>query len=846
MTKRISLLLGAGVSVLVFGAAAYTMAVKFKGQDPAALLEGFSRIPPWQVAVAAVLTLLSYVALIGYDLVALHYIGKRLPLRKVALTSMVSYVLSNNLGFTLITGNAIRYRYYSQQGLGGLEIAKVISMCIATFWVGLAFSGGLALVIAPPAIPEPLSAWMKPGSATLIGSGLIVVVLAYILLALRRRGPLRVMGHEVHFPSPATALAQVLVALVDWVLAGLVLYALLPTQGAPGFPAFFSIFMIAQIAGLLSHVPAGLGVFDACILWGLSPGMGDATLLGILLAYRLIYYLIPLVLGFAVHGIRELVMHRHFLDRLLSFLRTFGTRFVPKVFALSAVIWGIVSILVAIEFTTALDLRWVDFTFTIHILEYRSTSRLFIGIAFLFLALGVRKRSDVIHPVAILVMAVELVLFAWFHMPLVMTIYLFVLLIMFVPSGSHFGRKSRLTQEVGKPLWLLLVGLAAALSAVMVAFFLRYDHIVRLESDLSHSLLLLFVGNTVLLFSVLYLLIKPAHHVVARPGMEEMAEAEAILGSSTSSLANLALLGDKAFLFSASRKSFIMYAVRGRSWVAMGDPIGDPAEVNEVIWKFRELCDCYDGIPIFYEIDCSYLDHYIDLGLGFFKMGEEARVPLDSFSTAGKANQGLRYTMNKLSREGFTFEVIPASQVPGILPELTGISDSWLQEKQAIEKSFSQGRFDPSYISRFDCAIVRKEGVIVAFGNLWPAGSGEELRIDLMRQRRGLPHGIMEFLFVSLMEYGKGRGFRHFNLGIAPLSGFGYHPLASRWDKVCYYIYSYVEKIYNFKGLRLYKDKFSPLWHPVYIAIPVTLAAPWHIFKIALLTSSGFWGVFRK
>ena len=134
MTKRISLLLGAGVSVLVFGAAAYTMAVKFKGQDPAALLEGFSRIPPWQVAVAAVLTLLSYVALIGYDLVALHYIGKRLPLRKVALTSMVSYVLSNNLGFTLITGNAIRYRYYSQQGLGGLEIAKVISMCIATFW----------------------------------------------------------------------------------------------------------------------------------------------------------------------------------------------------------------------------------------------------------------------------------------------------------------------------------------------------------------------------------------------------------------------------------------------------------------------------------------------------------------------------------------------------------------------------------------------------------------------------------------------------------------------------------------------------------------------------------------
>ncbi|MFZ4618550.1 MAG: phosphatidylglycerol lysyltransferase domain-containing protein, partial [Rectinemataceae bacterium] len=380
----------------------------------------------------------------------------------------------------------------------------------------------------------------------------------------------------------------------------------------------------------------------------------------------------------------------------------------------------------------------------------------------------------------------------------------------------------------------------------IIGFFTKYEHIVSLEGALSHNLILGFMGIALSLFLTLYLLVKPASFATPCPGAEELSRAVAVVGSSTSSLASLAFLGDKALLFSESGRSFVMYGVRGRSWVSMGDPVGDPGEVNELIWKFREICDQQDGVPVFYEVDRRYLDQYIELGLGFLKIGEEGKVGLGTFSTAGKENQGLRYTMNKLSREGCQFEVVPRGSVGPLIPELSRVSDSWLREKKAAEKAFSLGRFEPSYLDRFDIAVVRKDGVVIAFANLWTSGGKAELRVDLMRYAPDSPHGLMDFLFVSLMEYGKASGFGHFNLGIAPLSGFEYHPLASRWDKICHYIYNYVENIYGFKGLRKYKEKFRPVWSPVYIALPVTILAPWHIFKIALLASSGLRGIFLK
>lgn len=846
LNKRVSLIVSGLFALAIFLLAAFAISAKLRTYELADIVSGFSLLSVKQLSFAILLTIVSYVALVGYDLVSLHYVKRKLPLRQVAFASVLSYIFSNNLGFTLFTGNAIRYRYYKKFGLDGVEIAKLISLCIATFWVGLFASGGVALAFFPMRLPDSLKGILPAENLGWVGAALLAATLAYLLASVLVKKPFTVFKREVSFPDRRVALLQVGVSLVDWFLASLVLYVLLPASSPVGFPLFFAVFIVAQIVGLVSHVPGGLGVFDSIMLWAFSPYMEGSAIFGVLLIYRIIYYFLPLILGFIAYALYELAQNKSSIANLFAFLRRIGLRIVPVIFGLCSLAWGIASILGATSFSTDLNVKWVDFIFSYHIVEYRSLFKVFIGLLFLLLALGVYKRSNAIYPVGILALIAEIALSSFMEYPIYLTVLLCLLLFFFLPSRPYFNRKSNLTRRIGARSWILMLALAAGLVFMLVKFIVEYEHIVELHASISQALVLSFMAGTFLLCAILYLLIKPAHFIGRRSRENELALARSIIADSASSIANLAILGDKMFVFSEDKRSFLMYGVEGRSWVAMGDPIGDPANTNELIWKFKELCDQFDGVPIFYEIDKRYLDHYIELGLAFLKIGEEARVPLEGFSTAGKENQGIRYTMNKLSKEGYAFELVRKDGFQAICAEIEAISGAWLKDKKVKEKKFSLGFFDRDYLSNFDVAVVRKEGRIVAFCNLWDTGTKEELRVDLMRYAADSPHGIMDFLFASLMLYGKEAGYRRFNLGIAPFSGFSYHPLGARWDKICHYIYQYVEQIYNFKGLRKYKEKFRPEWTPVYIAIASSPSMLYHIFKISMLSSSGLKGLLRK
>lgn len=252
-------------------------------------------------------------------------------------------------------------------------------------------------------------------------------------------------------------------------------------------------------------------------------------------------------------------------------------------------------------------------------------------------------------------------------------------------------------------------------------------------------------------------LLRPGPPEPAPPGPEDLARAAAIVARTPRTSANLALLGDKTLLFNQDRDAFLMYGVQGRSRIALGDPVGPEEEAAEPAWRFRERCDLHDGRPIFYEVNEANLPLYLDLGLTLFKLGEEARVPLVSFSPEGGSRKGLRHTRHRLENEGCAFEVIGPERVPLLLPELERISDAWLSGKNTREKKFSIGFFDPEYLKRFPAGIVRKEGKIVAFANLWPGAEKEELSIDLMRYLPDAPAEVMEFLLIESMLWGADR-----------------------------------------------------------------------------------------
>jgi len=249
---------------------------------------------------------------------------------------------------------------------------------------------------------------------------------------------------------------------------------------------------------------------------------------------------------------------------------------------------------------------------------------------------------------------------------------------------------------------------------------------------------------------------------------------------------------------------------------------------------------------VFYGVTPDFLDTYLDLGLAILKTGEVARVDLQKFSLAGQARENFRYADKRATREGIDFQIVPHSEVRALLPELRAVSDIWLSKKPGHEKGFSLGRFDDDYIASFDCAIMRKDGEIVAFANLWRSGSNNEFSVDLMRYKYGVSKIIMDALFARVLLYGQAQGYRWFNLGAAPLAGLADHPLASTWNRLGTFIYRRGDEFYNFEGLRAFKQKFDPVWTPIFMACPNGLALPQVLFDVTNLISGNPIRILKK
>jgi len=310
--------------------------------------------------------------------------------------------------------------------------------------------------------------------------------------------------------------------------------------------------------------------------------------------------------------------------------------------------------------------------------------------------------------------------------------------------------------------------------------------------------------------------------------------------------ANLALLGDKKFLFNETRSSFVMYGVQGRSWIALGDPIGPPEEAPALIRRFYQAGVEHGARPVFYEVGNENLSVYESLGLHPLKIAEEGRVPLTSFSLAGPKRRDLRNAVRKAEKEGCVFEWVTAADARALLPELRAVSDAWLTSKHTREKQFSIGYFDEDYLKNFSVGVVRQNGQILAFITLWAGSFGDELYLDLMRSMPDMPRGTMDLLFVRLMERAQEKGYSWFNLGMSPLSGpveRTEHPV---WGWARARLRRYGEKVYNTQGLRQYKEKFDPQWVPRYLAAPRGLALVRAFVDVAALTSGGLrWIAFK-
>jgi phosphatidylglycerol lysyltransferase len=432
-------------------------------------------------------------------------------------------------------------------------------------------------------------------------------------------------------------------------------------------------------------------------------------------------------------------------------------------------------------------------------------------------------------------------------------IILGVMLAVFVPCKRHFYRKGALLTERFTPRWIIaILGVLACTAWIMSFAFKHVDYQDDLwwqfafSRDAPRSLRAM-AGAVIATMTLLAArVLRSKGGLGAMPTEKDLEDVRKIVLQSPNAASNLALLGDKRFLFNDDRTAFVMYGEEGQSYISMGDPVGPKEAAVGLAWDFRELCDVAGRTPVFYEVDEDNVSLYVEMGLPLIKIGEEARVRLKGFGLEGRARRALRRTNKQLTDEGCQFEIVEPPAVSELMPTLKGISDAWLADKNTAEKGFSLGFFEADYIYRSPVAIIWHKSKIVAFANLRFGANKEELSADLMRYIPGSPDGVIEFLFVRLMLWGNENGYQWFSLGIAPLAGIEPQPLGSIWNQLASLTFRHGEHFYNFQGLRQYKDKFDPEWKGKYIASPGGLSLPITLANIATLISGGIGALIRK
>lgn len=803
----------------------------------------------WRVLVFAVLwTAVSFVSLSLYDVFAVQSIaGGKVPLRVAAMAGASGYAVSNCLGFSYITGTAIRYRIYASLGLDLGRVAGVIATSWVAFWMGLILILGGLMTFHPDGISKVLP--IGETVETAIGVSLLISLVAiFVWLA---RGGRRLALAGVGFDLPGGRLAGLLTmaAIGDLFGASMALYVLMPDDLGVAYPYFFTLYIFAIAVGILSHAPGGIGVFEATLIAGLGAS-GRSDVIAALLLYRVVYTFLPFAIASLSIAIATALAHRHRIGGAATWFYRAVRPIVPIVAAGIAALAGVVLLVSGALPVHKTGLGLMRNVLPLSFIEASHLAGSAFGVLLLLVSRGLYRKLYRAWIVAMMLMV------AGFCASLAKGLatheaisLLFTIGVLALFRGAFYRVSGASIFRLNIP-WL--VSVIVLLAVIFWIGLFAYSHVeyenalwwnFAWDGDASRFLRSsFFVAVIVGVVAVNSLF---GRDIPARQRFEIPPVVERLALASEDTEAQISLTGDKQFLIAPDETAFLAYADTGSALISKGEPVGDEKAGQQLIWQLRELADREGKLCAFYSVSTKYLPTFLDLGLSILKIGEVARVPLKDFSLDGKQRKRFRQAKNRAARDGYVFEIIRKEDLGQVLPELREISDHWLNRKAGSEKGFALGGFDEQYLSYFDHAVLRdgETGRIVAFANLFQGGDKSELSLDLMRYEPDSPSFVMDALFAEMMNWGAQQGFHWFSLGAAPFSGIENRQLSSLWNRIGGFVYEHGEQFYHFEGLRAFKQKFDPEWSPNYLASPGGLAAPRILYEVNILISGGLIGL---
>lgn len=583
------------------------------------------------------------------------------------------------------------------------------------------------------------------------------------------------------------------------------------------------LFMVANVIGVISMVPGGLGSFDVLMIVELGQlGLDSSAAVVWLLFYRLFYYVIPFLIGaglFAQDAGKRLNAYLEGLPVQLIRKAAFG--FLVVFLYFSGIMLLLRGVAPDLAFQNTLYQRLYPYTF---LFLDRVTN---VIVAFLILGFGrgIASRVKRAYWPTVIVLIVAMVASLREDNHLRFIVFLILVVIALILTRRELTR-DRLALSWGNKL---IDGAVFGLTFIFYAFAVFYNapaihhrhvpDVFLFPSERMFFTTLIGVMLAALTVYLIFRYLSAPTKSLADPYDEARLKA-VVAKFGGNEVSHLGLMRDKSLHFyqvDGEDRVFFLFKKKADKLIVMGEPVGDETQIPAAIADFMKQADDQDMSLVFYEINESLTMKLHEFGFDFMKFGEEGYVDVTTFTLAGTKRKGERALMHKFEREGYSVELLKPPFDDALLDDLQTVSDSWLDGRS--EKGFSLGFFDRHYLNQAPIAVVRApDGKIVAFATDMPAGNNEVTSIDLMRSSADAPSGIMDEVFIHLFELAKDRGFKYFNMGMAPLANVGTSSYSFIEEKIAHLVYEYGYRFYGFQGLRSYKNKYVTEWVPKYVA----------------------------
>jgi len=809
---------------------------KFTGDLNVQLLKNeINQLNIWSLLLILVITFAAVLPMLLYDVILVRILKLNVSKKELLEQSFIANSFSNLIGFGGLIGAMLRTYFFHKLEQDKRKLLGVIASVSLYYLTGISL---LSWIVTIRYRHFPLFVDTKWLYFAVVGVGLYLPVFLTIHMIKSKKDNQTLIASNVSFKL-------VIVSVIEWFAVFGAIFVLSRILGISiTFENLFPVYIVAACAGIISMIPGGLGSFDLVFIWGMQDlNIPEEKVLVLLLFYRVGYYFIP------------------FLISLVFFVKLYWERwnqswnYLPKaiVQGLSHVLLtmlvflsGLILLLSASVPGIMSRLKIAQELLSFPIINVSHQLSVAAGFLLLGLSRGIEysvKRTYDLTMFALILAA----LFSIFKgIDYEEAIFLIIVALLLRMSKGQFYRESYVLTW-GKTIFDVTIILIITSMYILIG----YSNLPIAKLTIPTNLLPYVIVDYRDLFKsaaiglVIALLILLTGYLISLPKKwkfeKSIGHEKEITDHLTKYrgkvLSHLIFLHDKYISWNSQKNVLIPFQRFADKLVILGDPIGEKKELSNAIEEFQEIADLYGFTPVFYQVSDEMLPYLHGHGFTFFKLGEEAFVDLKTFSLTGNKMKGLRTLKNKFNRNNFFLELVEPPFSTELLEELRGISNEWLQGRK--EKGFSLGFFDEDYLNKAPIAIVRDENKrILGFMSIMHVYDDHQtISVDLMRVRPEAPSGTIDFLFLSLIDWAKEQRYQRFNMGMAPLANVGLSRFSFLSEKIAAQLFLHGHFIYQFKGLRKFKQKYTNIWEPKYLAYRRKSSLPIIMAQITLLIS---------